>query len=203
MIKLNYRSEGRFTFKMVILINLLGSPSCGKTTLSAQLFADLKIRNLNAELCPEYVKAWAWELKKIGPFSQFYIFGKEVYHQSRLFDKVDFIISDSPAMLSAFYHYYYNKNGALNEVCQNYYKLAEKSGVEVLNFFLPRKKKYIQQGRYQTEKEADEVAEGLKKWLAEQGYTYTYLDCPDEDRLDVIIQKLKEITGDFNGMFLA
>lgn len=179
---------------------MLGCPSSGKTSLSAKLFAQLKAMDLNAEYTSEYVKGWAWEGKKVGPFDQFYIFGKETHNQSRLFDKVDFIISDSPVMLTAFYHYFYNGNEALNEVCHNFYNLAEEAGVEVVNFFLPRKKKYVAKGRYQTQEEADALAFQLKEWLNKEGYEYTTLECSDKERINVVLEKLKEMTGDFNGM---
>ena len=179
---------------------MLGCPSSGKTSLSAKLFAQLKAMDLNAEYTSEYVKGWAWEGKKVGPFDQFYIFGKETHNQSRLFDKVDFIISDSPVMLTAFYHYFYNGNEALNEVCHNFYNLAEEAGVEVVNFFLPRKKKYVAKGRYQTQEEADALAFQLKEWLNKEEYEYTILECPDKERINVVLEKLKEMTGDFNGM---
>ena len=185
---------------MTILINMLGCPSSGKTSLSAKLFAQLKAMDLNAEYTSEYVKGWAWEGKKVGPFDQFYIFGKETHNQSRLFDKVDFIISDSPVMLTAFYHYFYNGNEALNEVCHNFYNLAEEAGVEVVNFFLPRKKKYVAKGRYQTQEEADALAFQLKEWLNKEGYSYIDLECPDKERINVVLEKLKEMTGDFDGM---
>jgi len=185
---------------LTILINMLGCPSSGKTSLSAKLFAQLKAMDLNAEYTSEYVKGWAWEGKKVGPFDQFYIFGKETHNQSRLFDKVDFIISDSPVMLTAFYHYFYNGNEALNEVCHNFYNLAEEAGVEVVNFFLPRKKKYVAKGRYQTQEEADALAFQLKEWLNKEGYEYTILECPDKERINVVLEKLKEMTGDFDGM---
>ena len=185
---------------MTILINMLGCPSSGKTSLSAKLFAQLKAMDLNAEYTSEYVKGWAWEGKKVGPFDQFYIFGKETHNQSRLFDKVDFIISDSPVMLTAFYHYFYNGNEALNEVCHNFYNLAEEAGVQVVNFFLPRKKKYIAKGRYQTQEEADALAFQLKEWLNKEGYVYEELTCSDKERINVVLETLREMTGGFDGM---
>ena len=186
---------------MTVLINMLGCPSSGKTSLSAKLFAYMKARDINVEYSSEYVKGWAWEGKRVGPFDQFYIFGKETHNQSRLFNKVDFIISDSPVMLTAFYHYFYNGNEALNEVCQNFYKLAkEKADIKVLNFFLPRKKKYVSKGRFQTEEEADRLAVQLQEWLAKEQYPYIELDCEDEDRLKVVVDSVKEILGiDING----
>lgn len=150
------------------------------------------------------MKGWAWEGKKVGPFDQFYIFGKESHNQSRLFNKVDFIISDSPVMLTAFYHYFYNGNEALNEVCHNFYKLAEeKAGIKTLNFFLPRKKKYIAKGRYQSEQEADKVATDLRNWLDKEGFPYIVLDCPDKERLNVVMEYIKKEVGDLDGLSLA
>lgn len=200
MVRLNYRQKERE--KLTILINMLGCPSSGKTSLSAELFAQLKAMDLNVEYTSEYVKGWAWEGKKVGPFDQFYIFGKETHNQSRLFNKVDFIISDSPVMLTAFYHYFYNGNEALNNVCHNFYELVEEAGVRVVNFFLPRKKKYIAKGRYQTQKEADALAFQLKEWLNKEGYEYKYLDCSDKERINIVLEELKEMTGGFNGMAL-
>ena len=200
MIKLNYGLEGRE--KMTVLINMLGSPSSGKTSLSASLFALMKAWELNVEYTNEYVKSWAWEGRKIGPFDQFYIFGKETHNQSRLFGKVDFIISDSPVMLTAFYHYFYNGNEALNDVCHNFYNLADEVGVQVLNFFLPRKKEYNKKGRFQTEEEADAVAFQLKEWLNKEGYEYEELTCEDSERLNFVFNRLKEI-GVLDGKILG
>ena len=50
---------------------------------------------------------------------------------------------------------------------------------------------------------ADEVAEELREWLNREGYGYMTLDCPDKDRVDVIINRLREVTGDFNGMAMV
>ena len=184
---------------MTLLVNFLGAPSSGKTSLSAELFAYMKAQDINVEYTSEYVKGWAWEGKTVGPFDQFYIFGKETHNQSRLFNKVDFIISDSPVMLTAFYHVFYNEDEALNDVCQNFYRLAkEKANIKVINFFLPRKKEYITRGRFQTEAEANEVALGLKNWLEKEKYEYTELDCLDEERLEIVIKSIEEIVGDLN-----
>ena len=89
---------------MTILINLLGSPSAGKSTAARKLFSRLKDMYLNVEFVPEYVKSWAWDNREIKPYDQFYFFGKEAHNQSHLFNKVDFIISDSPVLLTAVYH---------------------------------------------------------------------------------------------------
>ena len=178
---------------MTILINILGAPSTGKSSLSSKLLAELKELECEAEYSPEYVKGWVWEGKKIGPFDQFYIFGKETHNQSMLFDKVDYVISDSPVMLTAFYHYYYDGRDTLKDVCKEFYKMAEEHGVTVLNFFLTRRKKYNPKGRYQTQEQADQLAKDLENWLTKEGYEYEVLDYPDEKRIERILEVLKGI----------
>lgn len=159
---------------------------------------------LSVEYSPEFIKQWCYEGKTVNKFDQYYVFGVECLNQSRLFNKVDYVISDSPVLLTGFYNYYYNKgDNSLSEACKGFYKKAAEDGIEVLNFFLPRKKRYVTKGRFQTEAEADEVAVMLKEWLAKEGYEYTELTCPDRDRLDAVMSIIEQKVGGFNGMVVA
>lgn len=185
---------------MSILIGLAGQPSSGKSTLAARLFARLKDLGVSCELATEYCKGWVWDKREITPFSQYYFFGKQSYVESHLFHKVDFIISDSPTFLSAFYNCYNNNDTSLNVACKKFYEKAEENGVTILNFLLPRKKKYNPKGRWQSEEQADEVARRLKDWLNEEEYSYTELTCSDADRIEVIMDELKRATNNFEGM---
>lgn len=188
---------------MSIVINLIGSPSVGKSTTAVKLFGELKAMGLSAEYSPEAAKLWVYEHKKINKYGQYVLFGEEVRQQSRLFNEVDIIISDSSPILAAFYNYYYNRENSLSEACHGFYKKLEEDGIQVVNFFLPRKKKYVAKGRYQTEEESNEVALMLREWLQQEGYPYIDLECSDKERVGVILEKLKEMTGDFNGMAVA
>ena len=176
-----------------ILINFIGQPSSGKTSLSAKLFARLKELELDVEYTSEYVKGWAWEGRTVGKFDQFYIFGKETHNQSKLFGKVEFVISDSPVMLTSFYHYYYNNDNALREACKDFYRMTDEEGIKVLNFFLPRKKKYNPKGRFQTQEQADQLAKDLLKWLDTEEYPYEILDCSEKERLEKVLERIKEV----------
>ena len=185
---------------MAILINMLGQPSSGKSSLSALLFAKLKGMNLNVEYSMEVVKLWCYEGKKVDKYCQYMLFGSECYNQSRLFGATEITISDSPVMLTGFYNFYYNGDNSLSQACKGFYKKAEEDKVQVFNFFLPRKKAYNPKGRYQTQEEADLIAIKLKEWLHNEGYDYEELDCEDERRVDAIIDRLKIATNGFEGM---
>ena len=187
---------------MTVIINFLGQPSSGKTSLSVKLFAKLKELGLNAEYSPEVAKLWVYEHKKMNKYGQYVLFGEEVRQQSRLFNEVDIIISDSSPILASYYNYYYNGENSLSEACHGFYQKVSEDGIRVINFYLPRKKKYIAKGRYQTEEQANALAEDLKRWLGQEGYKYTELECSDKERIDVVLEKLRETTNDFNGMSL-
>ena len=177
---------------MTVLLNFLGQPSSGKTSIGAAVFAHLKALGVETEFVSEYAKQLCWEGRSISPFDQYAIFGYEAHQQSVLFNKVKVLIADSPVMLTAFYQYFYNKKNTLQQPCHDFYEMAEKDyNVKVINFFLNRQKKYNPNGRYQTEAEAEEVCRLLRMWLNFEGFKYTELNCPDEERLDKVMEVLK------------
>ena len=177
---------------MTVLLNFLGSPGVGKTTLSAAVFAKLKSLGIETEYTPEYVKGWVYDGRAISPFDQYYLFGQEVLRQSRLFNKVDVVISDSPVMLAAFYQYHYNGKNTLRIPCHDFYDTAEKvAHVEIVNFVLPRRKEYNPNWRYQTKEESDAISELLKTWLNFEGYSYYELKCDDTNRVEEVLEVLR------------
>ena len=189
---------------MTIVLNLIGAPSVGKSTTAAKLFGQLKAMDLSTEYSPEVVKTWCYEGKQVNKYDQYYLFGCECHNQSRLFGAVDIIISDSSPILAAFYNYYYNNgDNSLSPACKEFYRKAAGDNIKVINFYLPRKKKYVTKGRYQTEEQANEVSTKLQEWLQQEDYDYYYVDCPDKNRLDYILGKLRETTGDFDGMSMV
>ena len=187
------------------ILNLIGASGVGKTTTSAKLFAKLKELNLNVAYSQEVVKIWVWEGRKVNKYDQYYLFGSECHNQSRLFDAVDILISDSSPILAAFYNYYYSgfTDNSLAPACKEFYRKVSSDNIHVLNFYLPRKKQYVSYGRYQTQEESDALAIDLKNWLDEQEYPYIDLECEDEQRLDNILDYLKKELGDLNGFSMV
>lgn len=185
---------------MTIVVNLIGQPSCGKTSTSVKLLAHLKELGVECEYCPEAAKTYLYDGKKVNKYMQFELFGRECSTQSRLFSSVSVVLSDSSPILAAFYEYFYNGDNALSPACKEFYKKAKEDGIKVINFLLPRKKAYNPKGRYQDESQAADVAVKLKEWLAQEGYTYTFLDCSDEERIDRIMEVLCSITNGLEGL---
>ena len=106
------------------LINFLGSPCSGKSVLGTQLYTELKVRDYEVEFVNEFVKTWTYTGRKVNKFGQYYIFGMETENQSRLFNKVDYIIADSPVLLTSFYQQYYWGSNTLIVPAKEFYQFG-------------------------------------------------------------------------------
>lgn len=89
--------------KDTIVINLFGGPSCGKTTTAAGLFHQMKIMGYDVEYVQEWVRepiyrGWMDLLDQ-----QEYILAQQNHRLHTLRGKVQYIITDSPLLLSAVY----------------------------------------------------------------------------------------------------
>lgn len=173
------------------LINFLGCPGAGKSTLGTQLFAELKTRDYEVEFVNEFVKTWTYTGRSVNKFGQYFIFGTETEQQQRLFNKVDYVIADSPVLLTAFYQHYYWGSDSLIIPTKEFYQFAEEEGVKVVNIFIDRKFKYNPKGRFQTEEQSDEVRQELLKWLPENGFDFHYLKVPVKERMKNILDILE------------
>lgn len=171
-----------------VVINLLGGSGSGKSTASCGLFYELKRKERNVELVREYVKELAWQGIKIGAFDQPYIFGKQLKKETLLYGKVQYIITDSPLILSPMYESFYNNGETLVlESTLKFLEKAKKSNVEHINFMLKRTKKYKQEGRYETEDQAREFDVFLRKELDTLNIKYIDIESEDDQKVNEIL----------------
>ena len=80
--------------KETLVINLIGGPCSGKSTIAAELFARLKKMGVHCELVTEYIKERIYEENNTMPANQIAIFGMEHYAISNKIGKVDVIVHD-------------------------------------------------------------------------------------------------------------
>lgn len=173
---------------------MLGGSGLGKSTTAAGLYHRMKSEGLNVELVREYVKAWAWSGTKVGQYDQIYIFGKQARSEYMLYGKVDYIITDSPIILSPVYEKFYNDGDSMVEVAAlKFLEKAENNGIQHINFLLERKKKFNPEGRYETEEQAKEVDKRVSLFLQEHSINNVIVDCSDAERIDFMMNHLKEI----------
>lgn len=151
----------------MLIINLFGAPGAGKSTGAAYIFSKLKMLGVNAELVTEFAKDKVWENNTEVLSNQTYVFGKQHFRISRCANKVDVIVTDSPLLLSALY----NKSDLLGEEFNDLVAKIFKSYNSV-NYFIERDKPYNPNGRLQTEKESNYLAEKIKDMLAKYDIQY-------------------------------
>jgi deoxyadenosine/deoxycytidine kinase len=165
------------------IINLYGGPGTGKSTSAAYLYYLLKIQGINAELVREYVKDWAWEGRHISVNDQIYFLGKQVRRESMLYGKVNWIITDSPVWMNAFYASHYCTeiiSTGVSSLVKAYYQQVENDGHRHIHVFLNRTKPYLAEGRYQTEEEAKHIDHGVKEMLLNKHIPFIEADVGDE-----------------------
>jgi len=172
------------------VINLYGGSGIGKSTCAAGLFAEMKQRGYNVELVSEYVKTWAWTGRVPTGFDQVYIFGKQASRESLLYNKVDYIITDSPLLLSGYYENYHLKEAIVLPAVLNFIDYASRHEVKHLNFFLKRLKKFDPRGRYESEEQAKAIDVDMKRWLNNLEVPLIDIETSDRERVEAIISLL-------------
>lgn len=147
------------------IVNILGGPGAGKSSMTASVFSFLKWNDINCEMALEYAKEVVWAKAENLLRNQLYVFGQQhnrIYH---LLDKVDVIITDSPLLLSIIYDK--TKNSHLRELV-----LSEFCKFNNINYLLNRKKKFNPNGRLQNEEEAKDLDSQLRILL--KGYAIPF-----------------------------
>lgn len=155
--------------KDTIAINLFGAPGTGKTTMAAAIFAEMKDRRKSCEMVLEFAKEAYWEGRDVVFENEIYMFAKKHHKMHILNGQVDFIITDSPLLMSKFYNEKYG-NGQFNSL--NDLALEQHDRFKNINIFLDRVKPYNKEGRRETEKEAMDIEDSIKFFgnrLADRG----------------------------------
>lgn len=156
---------------MTIIIDLFGEPCAGKSTLAAALFYKMKRQYMSVELVTEYAKDLIYEGEESGSMDQIKVFAEQYRRVARLIDKVDYVITDSPLALSA----YYAGVGPFREVIMG--RAREFNSV---GFFVNRNHPYDPNGRTQDEAGAAKVKKELHEFLDSEKVRYKEVTAGDE-----------------------
>jgi cellulose biosynthesis protein BcsQ len=156
------------------VINFYGGPGTGKSTTAAGLFYKMKSEGYKVELVTEYAKDVVYQESFFKLKDQLYIFTKQHHKLWKLRGKVDYVITDSPLLLSL--HYFtdndvYNKDHFFDFVRSTF------NSYENINIFITRNEfhPYQNYGRTQTEDEAIEVDRSIRELLDKNKVLYNLL----------------------------
>lgn len=145
-------------------INFYGGAGCGKSTIAARTFAELKVRGYNVELVSEYVKPRAYQGRFPRSHEQLYVFAHQQHREDELLDHVEAVVSDSPLLMNAAYSAKYGFVGS-DEIISLSKKFE--NDFPGIHLWVHRKYAYRQEGRYQTLEQSLEIDEHIRALMCE------------------------------------
>lgn len=169
-----------YYMKNTLVVNLFGGPGCGKSTLMAAIFHQLKLNGYDCEMVTEFAKDLVWEKRNETFKDELYIFAKQNHRLFRVNGKVDIIVTDRPLLLTNAY------NQDDKELCSLCLKIFNQ--YNNLNFLLKRQTVYQENGRNQSEEEAMEIDKITQDLLESNGIDHYIVN---NDDLDDIIKIIK------------
>jgi thymidylate kinase len=169
-----------------IIINLIGGPCCGKSTIASELFSRLKKMGIKCELCTEYIKERIYEENQTIAKEQIALFGAEHYTIWNKLGKVDVIIKDGSFINNIIYKAEENKH--FDDLIISEYKKFWN-----LDFFIKRGNiEFETYGRIHNLKQSKELDKIIKETY--DSYELSYIEVESRDAVDKIIPiVLKEI----------
>lgn len=148
----------------MIVVNLYGSPGAGKSTTAAGVFNRLKRAGYKTELVTEYVKGAVYKDNKGALSDQFYLVAKQNHTLHSIEKHVDIAVCDASLLNAYVYQDFYTSEPESTRAM-----IAGASSIDMYNtyenigFLIPRGKKYVESGRYQTEDEASAIEDVFSK----------------------------------------
>lgn len=156
--------------KLPIVINGYGGPGAGKSTACLEITAALKKEGYNAEYVQEYAKELVYEkdmeMLDGSPEHQYEILKEQTRRMDRLYDQVDFIVTDSPILLNEIYN---------KELTPEYESLVNELQGEYINysFFMERDaSNFEEEGRIHNLTESIEKDNEIKDMLQKNEIKY-------------------------------
>lgn len=166
---------------------MIGGPGCGKSSIRAGVFYDLKFRGIDCEEAPEVAKDLIWSKNLFTLKNQIKIFGEQHDRIYRLLGQVEAIITDSPLLLTSIY------DNRKTETLRNL-ALEEFNGMWNYVVFLKRCKPYNQNGRNQNEEEAKKIDRLVVDFLLDNQIPFETTKGTLEGR-DYVVKKVLMLLG--------
>jgi len=174
--------------KETLVINLIGGPCSGKSTVAAELFARLKKMGIKTELVSEYIKDRIYEENKTMPNNQIAIFGMEHYNISNKLGKVEVIVHDGSFINNILYKKEDNQEFD-NLIVSEYHKFNN------LDFFIKRGNiEFEDYGRIHNYEQSLELDKKIKQLYNNCGADFIEVESRDavDKIIPIVLKKLNK-----------
>lgn len=160
----------------MLVINLFGAPGSGKSTVAAGVYHLMKAEGHICEFAQEYAKelVWADAAGRVGETppsmrDQLGIFAEQNRRLERIRNHVDFVVTDSPILMSSVY--------APAQYPESFHRLVLDMfrSYQNMNFFLERIVPYENIGRLHTEEESQLIGSTIRDLLQRHGVPFQAL----------------------------
>ena len=179
--------------KDTIVINIIGGPGCGKTTVASGLFSKLKALNYDVEDVSEFAKELVWESNTEAFKDRLYMHAMQNHRLFQMKDKLDFIITDSPLLLTSIYNAFYLKDKQSVEYNEMIDIVVERTWnlYHNVTYYIERDQGYNMIGRRENADEALIIDDKIKEYLNHHQIAYTTLNV--KDAVDYIYQDILKL----------
>ena len=177
--------------KNTIIINVLGGPGVGKTTIASDLFVRFKRKELDVEIVSEFAKELVWEKRNEAFDDRLYMHAEQNHRLMMMNGNLDYIITDSPLILTSVYNHFYLEDKHTKE----YNKMIDDVTLQTFNsynnitFLIEREIGYDTNGRRESLAEAKAIDERIIKYLEDNNIKYIKIK-DRENAVDEIIKYL-------------
>ncbi len=163
------------------VINFFGAPCAGKSTSAAELFSLMKKNGVRCELITEVAKDMIYDGNTSGLKNQNLIFATQEHRFFRLLDKgIDYAITDSPLLFSAFYAPQ-DYPPEFKKLCFHFFNKYEN-----MNFYLKRNHAYSLIGRIHNEEDSAKVDRNMHAFLVNNSIPFTEMLASDSTAQKVL-----------------
>lgn len=179
-----------------LIINIIGGPGVGKTTVASRLFAELKKENYDVENVSEFAKELVWEGRNEAFKDRLYMHGVQNHRLAMMNGKLDYIVTDSPLILTSVYNDFHLKD----EQSKSYNDMIHLVTKETWNlynnkvYYIKRSSDYLTVGRRESEEQALKIDEAVIKYMEDNNIEYKVLDVDNAEQ--EILKDLEIIKGE-------
>jgi hypothetical protein len=166
------------------IINLFSGPGVGKTSIASGLLYQLKKRHISCDAPYEFPKVLAWDENHSAIKDQLYVIANQHRGIVKSWGKVDYIILDSPILLSLVYKSYYKGTEyPSNLYTESFDKMVLDIHLQYNNINILLKRGngvHNEKERYQNLEQSIDLDNRIKNMLDENKLEYTEIEVNDD-----------------------